>query len=161
MVYHSLWSKSVQFSGIPLNFLKYSGISMIQQMLAIWSLVPLSFLNPYCTSGSSWFMYCSVFSGKQVIVAIGCTQRESGKWHNCRDHSCCLVAKSSPTLYNPMDGGLPRSSVHGISQAKIFELIAISFSRGSSRPIDQTHISWVGRWIFYCWATSIADSLYK
>ena len=31
---------------------------MIQQMLAIWSLVPLPFLNPAWTSGSSWFMYC-------------------------------------------------------------------------------------------------------
>ena len=32
--------------------------SMIQQMLAIWSLVPLPFLNPPWTSGSSWFTYC-------------------------------------------------------------------------------------------------------
>ena len=32
--------------------------SMIQQMLAIWSLVPLPFLNPACTSGSSQFTYC-------------------------------------------------------------------------------------------------------
>ena len=32
--------------------------SMIQQMLAIWSLVLLPFLAPACTSGSSWFMYC-------------------------------------------------------------------------------------------------------
>ena len=31
--------------------------SKIQQMLAIWSLVPLPFLNPAWTSGSSWFMY--------------------------------------------------------------------------------------------------------
>ena len=31
--------------------------SMIHQMLAIWSLVPLPFLNPAWTSGSSWFMY--------------------------------------------------------------------------------------------------------
>ena len=30
---------------------------MIQQMLAIWSLVPLPFLKPAWTSGSSWFMY--------------------------------------------------------------------------------------------------------
>jgi len=29
-----------------------------EQMLAIWSLVPLPFLNPASTSGSSWFMYC-------------------------------------------------------------------------------------------------------
>ena len=32
--------------------------SMIQRMLAIWSLVPLPFLNPAYTSGSSRFMYC-------------------------------------------------------------------------------------------------------
>ena len=31
--------------------------SMIHQMLAIWSLVPLPFLNPAWTSGSSWFTY--------------------------------------------------------------------------------------------------------
>ena len=32
--------------------------SMIQWKLAIWSLVPLLFLNPAWTSGSSRFMYC-------------------------------------------------------------------------------------------------------
>ena len=32
--------------------------SMIQQMLAIWSLVPLPFLKPAWTSGSSRFTYC-------------------------------------------------------------------------------------------------------
>ena len=30
---------------------------MIHNMLSIWSLVPLNFLNPACTSGSSQFMY--------------------------------------------------------------------------------------------------------
>ena len=33
-------------------------LSMIQRMLAIWSLVPLPFLNPSSTSGSSRFTYC-------------------------------------------------------------------------------------------------------
>ena len=32
--------------------------SMIQHMLAIWPLVPLPFLKPAWTSGSSQFMYC-------------------------------------------------------------------------------------------------------
>ena len=32
--------------------------SMIQQMLVIWSLVPLPFLKPACTSGRSQFTYC-------------------------------------------------------------------------------------------------------
>ena len=31
---------------------------MIQQVLAIWSLVPLLFLKPGWTSGSTWFTYC-------------------------------------------------------------------------------------------------------
>ena len=40
-----------------------------------------------------------------------------------------------------MDGSLPGSSVHGISQARILEWVAISFSRGSSQPRDWTCIS--------------------
>ena len=32
--------------------------AMIQQMLWIWSLIPLPFLKPAWTSGSSQFMYC-------------------------------------------------------------------------------------------------------
>ena len=38
-----------------------------------------------------------------------------------------------------MDCSPPGSSVHGISQAGMLEWIAISFSRGSSWPRDQTH----------------------
>ena len=40
-----------------------------------------------------------------------------------------------------MDCSLPASSVHGIFQARILKWVAISFSRRSSRPRDQTHIS--------------------
>ena len=36
---------------------------------------------------------------------------------------------------------LPSSSVHGISQARILEWVAISSSRGSSRARDQTLVS--------------------
>ena len=39
-------------------FFNSLAFSMIQWMLAIWSLVPLFFLNPACISGSSQFMYC-------------------------------------------------------------------------------------------------------
>ena len=39
-------------------FLEHSCFPMIQWMLALWSLVPLPFLNPAWTSGSSRFMYC-------------------------------------------------------------------------------------------------------
>ena len=43
-----------------------------------------------------------------------------------------------------MDYILPGSSVHGISQARILECVAISLSRGSSQRKDQTHVSCIG-----------------
>ena len=49
-----------------------------------------------------------------------------------------LFTQSCLTLCDPMDWSPPGSSVHGILQAKILEWVAISFSRGSSRPRDQT-----------------------
>ena len=52
-----------------------------------------------------------------------------------------------------MDCSLPSFSVHGMSPAKLLEWVAISFSRGSSWPRDRTHVSCVGRWILYHWAT--------
>ena len=36
---------------------------------------------------------------------------------------------------------------HGISQARILERVAISFSRGSSQPWDWTHVSCIDRYI--------------
>ena len=65
----------------------------------------------------------------------------------------CLVAKSCPTLRDPMDCSPSGSSVHEILQARILEWVAISFSRGSSQPRDWTHISCIGKWILYHWAT--------
>ena len=45
-----------------------------------------------------------------------------------------------------MDYGLPGSSVHGTSQARILEWVAISFSRGSCRPeIEPTSPALAGR----------------
>ena len=41
------------------------------------------------------------------------------------------------TLCNLVDCSLPGSSIHGILQARILEWVAISFSRGSSRPRDE------------------------
>ena len=42
-----------------------------------------------------------------------------------------------------MDCSLPGSYVHRISQARILEGVAISFSRASSWPGDETHISYI------------------
>ena len=46
------------------------------------------------------------------------------------EQNCCLVTKSCPTLCDPMDYSLSGSSVHGISQVRILEWVAISFLQG-------------------------------
>ena len=51
------------------------------------------------------------------------------------------VVQLCPTIGDPMDYSLPRSSVHGIFQARIVEWAAISFSRVSSPCRDRTQVS--------------------
>ena len=52
-----------------------------------------------------------------------------------------LVSQLCLTFCDSMDCSLPDFSVHGILQARILESVAMSSSRGSSRPRDQTCIS--------------------
>ena len=66
--------------------------------------------------------------------------------------ACMLLLQSCPTLCDPMNYNLPGSSVQGILQARIPEWAAVPSSRGSSRPRDQTRVSYVsfiGRWGLY------------
>ena len=62
--------------------------------------------------------------------------------------SCCLATKLFLTLCDPVDSSPLGCSVHGISQARILEWVAISFSRGSSWPRDKTHVSWLAGGFF-------------
>ena len=53
----------------------------------------------------------------------------------------CYVLSHFSCVSDSMDCSLPGSSVHGIFQARILELVAISFSRGSSQPRDRASVS--------------------
>ena len=72
---------------------------------------------------------------------------------------CVKVAQSCPTLCNPMDCSLPRSSVHGILQTRILQWVAVPFSRGSSQPTDQTQISHIAGRFFTSWATGKPEKM--
>ena len=64
----------------------------------------------------------------------------------------CLVAHSCLILCDSMDYSLPGSTVHGISQARVLEWVAICSSRESSWTRNGTCISYVsciGRRILY------------
>ena len=51
--------------------------------------------------------------------------------------SCSVLSDS----LQPVDWSPPGPSAHGVLQAGILERVAISFSRGSSQPRDQTRVS--------------------
>ena len=91
--------------------------SVIQQILAIWSLVYLPFLNPAWTSGSSRFTYCWNLAWLEEFWALlACAATAAKSLQSC------------PTLCDPRDGSPPGSPVPGILQARTLEWVAISFS---------------------------------
>ena len=57
---------------------------------------------------------------------------------------CCSVTKLYPVLYNPKDYSPPGPSVHGISKARILELVAISFSKGLfvTQGLNPSFVHW-------------------
>ena len=83
-----------------------------------------------------------IHNGEKVVFNSWCL--ENGHLH-VKEWNWVLTWKSKvtqlcPTLCDPMDCSLPDSSVHGIFQARILEWVAISLSRGFSRPRDWTQI---------------------
>ena len=63
-----------------------------------------------------------------------------------------LVIQSCPTLCDPMDCSLPGFLAHGILQARIWEWVAIPFSRRSSWPRDWTQVFYIAGRFFTIWA---------
>ena len=70
-----------------------------------------------------------------------------------------LVTQLCPILCDPVDCSPPGSSVHGILQARILKWVAISYSRGSSQPRDETRVSRIAGRFFTIWATREAIKL--
>ena len=100
-------------------------------------------LHQGCDQVSAW---------SWVIVKHWASQFSGFPWWMCK--LCCIVLCSVVSdFYDPVDCSPPGFSVHGISQARILEQVAMPSSRGSSRPKDWTCISCIGRWILYHCAT--------
>ena len=63
-----------------------------------------------------------------------------------------MLLQSCLTLCDPMNCSPPRSSVHGILQARTLEWVATPSSRGSFWPRDWiwvSYVSCIGRWVFF------------
>ena len=97
---------------------------------------------------SSCFDILTYFSSALFSFSLVSSLGEMWKWKRESE-----VAQSCLTLCYTMDCSLPCSSIHGVFQARVLDWVAISFSRGSSWPRDQTRVSHIiGR---HCtiWAT--------
>ena len=53
-----------------MSFWNSLAFSMVQRILAIWSLVPLPFLNPAQTSGSFQFIYCVSLAWRILNITL-------------------------------------------------------------------------------------------
>ena len=96
-------------------FLESSCFLMTQRMLAIWSLVPLPFLNPTWTSAISWFLYGWSLAWRILsITVLACEMSAKESACQCRRHGSIPGSGRFPgggngnplqysCLENPMD----------------------------------------------------------
>ena len=94
----------------------------------------------YCTPATRWVLSSALCC--DYIIRLLTTIIRS-PFHPS-DGIMCVCMLSHSVVSNSFGGSPPGShSVHGIFQARILEWVAISSSRGSSPPRDQTCISCV------------------
>ena len=144
-------------------------------IISYWNSVPMKkyFSSPLSHRRGSeeaikiWFLFhLNVCVRMDFLHILQWKQLITAEWMQkliqeviCISFPLCVrcVSTSCLTLCDPMGCSPPGSSVQGISQARILEWVAISYSRGSSRPRDQTHffcVSWpAGRFSGDHWAT--------
>ena len=140
--------------------------SMIQWMLAIWSLVPLPFLNAAWTSGSSRFTYCWCEWTRSEFTRTGMTFSKQ----------CTCWLTTLPTSAEPCpQQWLSLRKIH-LTQTKIWASFMcqmfifyrlVQMSKGTLRPIHAslliTHSpgNWFDQWLhkqlsyFYHWLVSL------
>ena len=80
---------------IDVFFWNSLAFSMIQQMLPIWSLIPLPFLNPTWTSASSRFTYCWSLAWRILSITL------ASMWDEC---NCAVVLQEGGHLPGPETG---------------------------------------------------------
>ena len=122
--------------------------SMLLQMALLCSFVAVQYSTVYM---HHIFLIHSSVNGHScclhVLALVTPAAMNTGEDDD--DDETMLVTQLCPTLCNPMHCSPPGLSVHGIFQARILQWGAISSSRASSRPRDQTRVSCIGRWVLY------------
>ena len=87
-----------------------------------------------------WGLFHFLVILSYLCFVFSCSVKCDSLWHPPAPHRPWTVAQQAPLSM-------------GILQARILEWIAVPFSRGSSRPRDQTHVSCTPGKFFTVWAT--------
>ena len=108
----------------------------------------------FCTSGlQNYEIINSLVLSHKIWGNLLCWPKETNTPSSLPPISICLCVCGHVWIFATPELYPPGPSVHGISPARILELVAISFSSGSSRPRDQTCISCIAGGFFTHWAT--------
>ena len=102
-------------------------------------------IRAWAYTTSFWPQYLYIMRGKRKMLL-------NLKSVSLVSTDLLCVCVSCLTLCNLVDCSPLGSSIHGIFQSRILGWAAISFSRGSSQPRDQIHVSCIscfGKWILY------------
>ena len=94
--------------------------------------------------------YSVKYTQEQISPGFKSKCKKKPKYRNC---CCCLVTKSCRTLCDPLNYSPVRLLCSWDFPGKKLKWVAIPFSRRSSQPKDQIHVSCIGRWVAYHWAT--------
>ena len=131
-------------AGEPTQTQRPSRVKLGCYVLWYWNICSSSFLLEHVPSclWHEWRSLSSLsntfwISSAQSTVYIGAWGKHSVRFSS-DPWAFCLCARSVTQSClircNSMDRSPPGSSVHGISQARVLEWVAIAFSRGSSDP---------------------------
>ena len=99
--------------------------------------------NVHLKKNSSPEIICEFLKTHNEILPNPSPVTVENSRYTYRTHMYVLIAQLCPTFCDPMDCSPPGSFIHAISQTRILEWVAIPFSRGSSRPRDQTQVSFI------------------
>ena len=86
--------------------------------------------------GLKWGKLWTLQSTKNLLAGCKLLTSALGR----RMHCCCLITEPCSILCNSINCSPPGSSLHGISQARIQEWVAISLFRGSHPQGSNPHL---------------------
>ena len=135
------------FSAVP-NWTMGWG-RVFQGIMKAWTMLAQSKIASFQLATPGALADPSVLHVLRIHTCSESVHSRSGTWFQASTSSrmslilylmlgCAKLLQSCLILCDPMDCSPPGSSVHWVHQERILKWVAISFSRGSSRPRDQT-----------------------